>query len=155
RLLQQAEREGSDSVDLRLARARHWASRGKEQAEASLAQLAKALDKFSAEDQARLLQGLAEAYYQIGNPKEALGLWGLAMQQPRQQDDLRVQFLRFDLALQADDDSVLQQALNEIHRIEGGQGTFWRYGEALRLIRSANQGQKANLAKAHALLDAV
>ncbi len=155
RLLEQAERQGSDSVDLRLARARHWANRRREQAEASLAQLEKGLDKFSAEDQSRLLQGLAEAYYQIGLPKEALRLWGLVVEQPRQRNDLRVQFVRFDLALQADDDAVLQHALNEIHRIEGGQGTFWRYGEALRLIHSAKQGETANLDKAHALLDAV
>src|SRR5262249_48765984 len=67
-LLDQTQRQPGDSVALRLARARHWAARRDEPAEAktTLAELAEHIDTFRSEDQIQLLEGLAEAALRQG-----------------------------------------------------------------------------------------
>ncbi|HZT81556.1 MAG TPA: tetratricopeptide repeat protein, partial [Gemmataceae bacterium] len=142
RVLDEAAEKAGDSVDLRLARARHAAGlpRG---ARDALAPLAADVEQFTAADQARLLEGLAAAHVRAGDPAGALRLWKRLADRPDARNDLRVQFGLAELALQTGDEAAVRQALDQVRQIEGGQGTFWRYGEALRLVRLASSADGA------------
>ncbi len=93
------------------------------------------LEKSSAGDQEQLLGTLAEAYLRIGDTGSAERLWSrLAQMQP---NNLGVRLILFDLALQTKKEDALPRLLGELKRIEGPDGTWWRYGEAVGLIARA------------------
>jgi tetratricopeptide (TPR) repeat protein len=161
RLLADAERQLGDSPDLRLARARYWSARPKEEAknaEAALRELAEGLDKVthSPQELTRLVRGLVEANFRAGFKEQALQLWGRVACMPEYAHDLRIKQVQFDLALQAGNDAVLDQVLADIQRIEGGRGPSTNYGEALRLIQQAKDKKEPvgeKLDRAAALLE--
>ncbi len=150
-ILETARKELGDSVDLRLAEARVWTSQFNLGARDALKELEKDLDKLP--DRDRLLIGLAEAYTRINAIEDAKGLWtDLAKRRPT---DLRTRLLLLDLALQANDEDGIQQLIKELKRIEGDvEGTLWRYGEAVRLVRLAKRQNDLTMLKpARTLLD--
>jgi tetratricopeptide (TPR) repeat protein len=154
KLLDDAERQCGDSVDLRLARARSLA--GRRAAAPELLRLAQGRERFNAEDQGRLLAGVAEAAMTVGHQKEARELWSQLAKEPRFENDLRLRQLLFDFAIDADDEPAMKAELAHIRRIEGDSDAMWRYGEALRLIWSSRrQGGAAALDEARIHLDRV
>jgi tetratricopeptide (TPR) repeat protein len=155
RLLEEAERHCGVRPALRLAWARYWANHPGAEARAALAELGRQVDQFPDEEQARLLKGLAEAYYRLGNLKDAQQLWTRLAEQPRFDKDLRLRLLLFDLALQTGDDGALRRLLADLERLEGGREILWHYCQASRLIWLGRQGQKQHLDEARLLLDAV
>ena len=83
----------------------------------------KGLEAFSADDQERLLRGLANAHLSIGNIRGAEPLVGrLAGLRPL---DLSVRFKQFEVACQLDDRAKIGDALQSIEAIEKD----WRKGE--------------------------
>jgi tetratricopeptide (TPR) repeat protein len=147
-LLDEAEQKLGDGVELRLARAGHWAGRKGAEARQALDQLAQGSDKFPAEEQRRLLRGLAGAYARLGATAEAERLWGRVAEP----DDLGLRIALFDLALQAGDTAAVERVLEDMRRIEGPEGTVWRYGKAAHLIQAAKGGDAKALAEAETLL---
>jgi Tfp pilus assembly protein PilF len=133
-LLEQARRQFDDKVSLRLAQARYLSVAEGEKAPASIGRLAENRDRFGAEDQARLLTGLADTLYRADNVKEARKLWQAMTALPRQQTDLRLQLLLFDLAVKENDEEGMKQTLADIAAIEQSSGAYHRYGKALHLI---------------------
>ena len=71
KILDDAERQLGDRIELRLARANHWARAGGRSASKSLARAEEGAGKFSAVDQERLLRSLTEAYLEIGEINQA------------------------------------------------------------------------------------
>jgi tetratricopeptide (TPR) repeat protein len=155
RLLEEAGEKIGDSIELRLARAQHWVQRRTDESAARLHPLAENIEKFSANEQAQLLRGLAEAHYRIDNLKEAEQLWRSLAAKPPHNHDLRIQLYLFDLAFRGGDEAGMQRALADIRRIESGQGPYWRFCEASRLLWLARQGKPSNLEEARAHLEAV
>jgi tetratricopeptide (TPR) repeat protein len=155
RVLDEAEKNLGDSVDLRLARARLWSSQAKEEATPALNGLEAGADRFAAADQARLLQGLGEAQYRLGNIAEAVRLWRQLAARPENAKDLRVRLLLFDVAIRQGDEPGMRQLLGEIKTLDDGDGALWRYGEAARLMWLARQGKKEGLEQARGLLETV
>jgi tetratricopeptide (TPR) repeat protein len=139
--LDEAERRLGHSVELELARARLWARRPAAEARKGLAQLAQNGNRvdMAAADRPRLLAGLAEAYYSIGDNDEAVRLWTRAAAAEPQ--NLRLRLRLFDLALQSRDAGTLRRVVDEIHHIEGEDGAMWRYGEAALAAISANKNK--------------
>ncbi len=149
-VLDEAERHGGDTVGLRVARSRHWAGRGGAAARPALAKLAEGVEKFSVHDQRKLLHAVAEDFARLGETGAAGRLWGrLAEQQP---NDLTVKLRLFDLALQAKDEAALTRLVEDIRRVEGADGTLWRYGKVCLLIWQARRGAKETLDEARDLL---
>jgi tetratricopeptide (TPR) repeat protein len=74
-LLDEAGRHLGDRVELRLARAGWWVRRGGDEARQGLAKLKENLDQFTPGEQADLLDGLGEAFLQLGDRSEAGRLW--------------------------------------------------------------------------------
>jgi cellulose synthase operon protein C len=152
-LLDEARKRLGDLMILRLARIRSWAHRGGDGAKQALAQLAAEVESAPQADRAQLLNALAIAFQQVGDPRQARQLW--ARQAQLRPDDLNVRTLLFDLALQDGDDAALQQVVEEMRKIEGDGGTLWRYGAAVRLVTAAERGDKQGLGRARALLTEV
>jgi cellulose synthase operon protein C len=149
-LLDAAERQLGDRVELRLARARHWAGRNGDEARKALDRLLSGADKFTAEEQQALLRGVATAYARVGATDEAQRLWDRLAEQ--RQDDLSVRIAQFDLALAAGNDAAVEPILQAMRGIEGEEGTVWRYARATHLLRTAKPGDAGALNEAEALL---
>ncbi|MBL8798796.1 MAG: tetratricopeptide repeat protein [Planctomycetia bacterium] len=149
-VLDDAERQLGDRVELRVARAWLWSQRGGDEAGAALKRLVEQPHQFTAEDQGKLLRGLAGCQLRLGNTAEARRLWTKAAEQAP--NDLGLKLVLFDLALQAGDDAAMQRWLKEVESIEGRDGSLWRYGQACRLIRQAREQQADTLEEARSLL---
>jgi tetratricopeptide (TPR) repeat protein len=145
-----AERDLGDSVELRLARAGYWARHDESKEHRQLSRLTEGLDHFSADDQDRVLRGVAQAFVQVGDNATAAKLWGAVAQ--RQPNDLGLRLVLFDLAQQAGDDAAMDRCLGEMQAIEGPEGSLWRYGKVSRLVRQVQKGNKELLPEARALL---
>ncbi|HYT87192.1 MAG TPA: tetratricopeptide repeat protein [Gemmataceae bacterium] len=152
-ILDEAEKKLGDRVELRLARAGYWAQQGGKEAVPALDQLARGADKFNPQDQERLLRGLAAAYARSGASALAEALWReLAQRHP---DDLGLQTILFDLALQAGDTETVKRVVARLEKIEKTDGILWRYGKAAALIARAQTGDRKGLDEARRLLATV
>jgi tetratricopeptide (TPR) repeat protein len=146
RILDQADRQLGDRVELRLARAELLTDRPITE----LQKLAERRERFPADDQERLLTGLAELCIRRGKPAEAAALWEkVAALRP---SDLKVRFRLFELALQAGDEPAMKRWLEDIERLEGPDEPLGRFATASRLVWLAQRGDKRLLADARAQL---
>jgi tetratricopeptide (TPR) repeat protein len=149
-VLDEARQQLGDRVELRLARTSYWGRRGGQEAPKALEQLGRDLDQFSAEDRLRLEDGLAGAFARLGDLDRAERLWTrVADQRP---DDLRTANLLLDLAFQTGDMDAVQRAVDRLRRIEGEDGTLWRYGEVGRLTLLVRRGDTKPLGAARLML---
>ncbi|MBY0523322.1 MAG: tetratricopeptide repeat protein [Gemmataceae bacterium] len=155
RLMAEAKTHTGDTLELRVIQTRFWARQSGPVAAKALGTLATDLEKFDARAQSRLLGELAAAQYRSGNTQEATALWNRLALAPQNKNDLRLRLLLFDLALRSGDESAMETVLGELKRIEGDQGTLWRYASAARLIRRAHLGKTEGIDQARILLDAV
>jgi tetratricopeptide (TPR) repeat protein len=95
------------------------------------------------------------AHTRAGNLDEARRLWGQLAEQ--QKDALGVRIAQFDLAMTTGDEAEITRILEDMKRIEGPEGTVWRYGKACQLIAQARKEQNTAartpaLTEAHELL---
>jgi tetratricopeptide (TPR) repeat protein len=145
-LLEEAERKLGPRLELTLARLRLAVARGPAAARPILAREEARLSTHPPAEQQRLLAELAGAYLQLGETAAAERLWTrLAEQQP---SNLGLRLVLFDLALQASKDDVVQHLLEEMRRLEGPDGAWWRLGEAARLVTLAFKGDRTGLDQA-------
>ncbi|HEY7314568.1 MAG TPA: tetratricopeptide repeat protein [Gemmataceae bacterium] len=156
-VLDEAQRRLGDRVELRLARIRHWSAHKGDEARKELARLADT-SKFRDEEQQLLVRALASAHATAGSIEEASRLWTQVAQ--KQKDALDVRIAQFDLAMTADDPAAVAKVLEDMRRIEGPEGTIWRYGRACQLIGQARKepdtaARGRTLNEAHELLLAV
>jgi lipopolysaccharide biosynthesis regulator YciM len=153
KLLEKGQQQAGDAADLRLAWVRYWTNHPGKEGDTGLAKLAEGLEKFSNADQTRLLQGLAAAFYRLGNLAAADDFWSRLAQQPSYENNLAMRRFLFELALQRGDPTAMDRRLDDVQRVEGGPGPMWRYSKATRLIWSGRQGNKPDLEEARILLD--
>jgi len=152
-LLDEAQRQAGDTVALRLARARSCLQHPDKEASLAVRRLSADWERFSPEDQVKLLGGLAVIAFRLRDLPEAERLWGRLAELPRHANDVHLRLLLFDLAMHGGKEQAVARRLDDIERIEGSRGTLWRYAEASRLIWLAKQGKKAALEQARAHLD--
>jgi Tfp pilus assembly protein PilF len=152
-LLDEVERHGGDSAELREARAHFWAGRPREEAAEPLARLARGLEQWKSSEQSRVLRAVAEARVAHGDFPEAQALCARLAALPGNEKDIGLRLLLCELAGRTGNEAVRQTALDELRRIEGGEGPAWSYGEAVRLTAQARAGKPDGLAKARKLLD--
>src|SRR5207244_157858 len=132
-----------------------WAKQPVTEASPALQKLEEEGRKLTDADQTRLSFGLGDAHYRLNNLQDAERLWTRVAEAEGQENSLYVRLLLFDLALRAGDDTKMQNAVRQIRGIEGEDGALWKYGEASRLIKLAQQGDQTVLARASSLLEAV
>jgi tetratricopeptide (TPR) repeat protein len=152
-LLDEVERRGGDTADLGEARARFWAGRPAEEAGEPLARLASGLDGWKAGDQSRVLRALAEARVGHGQLPEAEALCARLVALPGNENDVGLRLLLCELAVRTGNAAALRGALDDLRRIEGGEGPAWCYGQAARLTADARRGDAGGLPEARRLLE--
>src|SRR5439155_7926500 len=87
-LLGEAQKQVGDTAGLRLVWTQYWARKSVVQAQPALIKLAEGVERYSTDEQARLLSTLGDNLFRVGAKKEAEQLWErLARQTPH---DLRV-----------------------------------------------------------------
>jgi tetratricopeptide (TPR) repeat protein len=150
-ILREARRAAGDSATLRLGQARLLFARtgkkeegtglaedAKKRIAAAVARLADNTRRFSEDERARLLSGLAEVQFRAGNEVQARRMWEKLAALPHHRNDLRVRLLLFDLAIKDGDEKRMEQTLEDIRNVEQG-GVYHRYGHALKLIWRAKK----------------
>ena len=137
-LFNDAERRLGDHVEVRLARAGHWARSGGTKAVEALVELERDLAGYSAIDQERLLRGLTVAHLRIGDHTIAKRL--LRQLVKLRPSDLSLRFSQFELALQAGDGPAMETIVKEIRSAHGAGETpdqngnaFWQCAKAQAL----------------------
>jgi Tfp pilus assembly protein PilF len=130
-------------AQLRLARFTYLARRPEPEASAALAQEEKGVADWADEVRLRLMDGLAGAYARMGATADAERLWQLVGRE--RPGDLPLRLRLLDRALAAGKDDEVRAMLSEIRSIEGELGTYWRFGEACRLVVRARAESKDKL----------
>jgi tetratricopeptide (TPR) repeat protein len=137
-ILDEAKRQLSDHVELRLARAWYWGQRGGPEAAPQLRRLAEGLDAFSAEDRRRLLRGVSDALTRVGAFADARALAArLAEERPH---DLSVKLALFELAVLERNEDVMAALAHQMQELEGPDGNLWRYAQAQLTISQVARG---------------
>jgi tetratricopeptide (TPR) repeat protein len=149
-VLNRAESESGDTVELRLARASRFARLDKVEAVKALCPLGENVEAFDAAGRARLLTGLGDACVRAGDVDGAARLYRRVKELSK--DDIGVRLRLFDLSLQTKDEAALKEVVDEVRAAEGPDGALWRYGEAALLVLQARRGERAGLGDARALL---
>lgn len=107
------------------------------QADERLRKLMTALEHVPGEEQSWLMEQLAAAFFQIGEGDEGRRLCRLLAE--RSPADLPSRLVLLDLAVQGGDDVLLARIAEDLRRLEGEEGTWWRYGEAVLLLWKAQR----------------
>jgi tetratricopeptide (TPR) repeat protein len=134
RLLNDADKKFGDNVALRLARAQYLVRRYGNDAAQRLRALAEKTDKFSKTDVIQLNRGLVIPSLQANDDAQARRLCEIVSK--AEPDDVHNHFLRFELALRAQDSTNLEAILNDIEK-NTGRNYMWSYGQAVRLSLEA------------------
>jgi cellulose synthase operon protein C len=156
KLLDQAQQELGDQVDLRLERARLWTFKKGPQFLKVLMDLSQDAQKFSKADRKRLLNGLA------GELERQQDLEGASVLLTRLADEdetnlvLRRNLL--DLALKNANKDEIEKNIKQIEAIEGNEGLMGRYCQIRYLIWQAKRATDKDMreaihSKARKLLD--
>ena len=139
KILIETEQSCGDSAELRLAWIRHWLRRADKDTAQKLTQLEKNLDRLPPKERQLVWLGLADAYNQMGAISDARRYWAqVAREQP---NNLRLRLLLFDASMLLGDEPAVQQALQEIERIEGNAGVYAPFARASYLFWLLRRGQ--------------
>ena len=140
-VLDQAERELGDQLELRLERAKLWslgAIKKGPQLVTALNDLAKKVGTaFSKDDRRRLLRGLAGELLRQQDVAGASRLWTQLVELDPKNLELRLTLL--DLAFQTADQAVIENTIKQIGEIEGKEGVLGRYCQVRYLIWQAQR----------------
>jgi tetratricopeptide (TPR) repeat protein len=153
-LLRQAREKLGDRIEVRLAGCGTWLpEKAGRKTEQMLTELEHGLSRYSPADQGRLLRHLAEARSRLGEDAHAIHLARRAVDV--QPDDVRGSYVLLEVSLPTAFTEGVESALAALRRLEGEDGTFWRYGQAAWLVRQARREDAARLREARELLDDV
>jgi predicted Zn-dependent protease len=137
-LLDDAERQLGDRVELRLQRARLWATKKGPSVVPTLDRLAQNIEKFTREDRHKLLRELkAINLGSLQNLKGAHNLLSQLADEDQNSIELRLELL--DLAFRTANKDEIEKNIKEIERIEGNDRLHGPYCQARYLIFQAAQ----------------
>ncbi len=141
-ILEEARKRLGDRPELLSALAQYWASRPGEAGARALAGLADAAGAIGDEsDRRTLLWTLANALDRAGDSGRSAAIRDrLVAEQP---DHLGLRLAQLDAALGAGDLGTAGRVLDEVRRIEGPEGSIWRYGRAQLLIQASRKSRDA------------
>ena len=147
KVLDQAERDLGRSSALSATRIQALARMGTTEARQAIHKIAEELPSVPGQDQPMLIKDLATALLALGDRERSVQLMSqLASRQP---EDLPTQMSMFDLATVVGDHSEVAKVVERLRKIEGENGTNWRYADGLYYLELARAGDKQ--AMEHAL----
>jgi pentatricopeptide repeat protein len=152
-VLDETYKRVGDTAELREALAGYWAARPREEAAAPLARLAAGMDGWGGGDQSRVLRAVAAAHVGHGDFREAEELCTRVAALPGEDKDAGLRLLMCELSAKTGNAAAGRAALDDLKRIENGEGPAWSYAEALRLTGEAKRGAADLLPEARRRLD--
>ncbi len=141
-----AAKRDARRADLHLARLAYLTRLPEKEARQALADEEKVAEGWADEPRSRLLSGLAEAYLRVGAQDDGERLLKRVVKD--RPNALAPRLVLVDLLSKGNDDAAEREALVDLKRLEGDLGTYWRYGEAARLVRQARKESKEGHAAA-------
>jgi tetratricopeptide (TPR) repeat protein len=138
-VLDEATKTLGDSPELRLERVQIAMDGPQTEVLAALQEAERGSDALSIEAQAQLLEGLAGAYFRLGNMTEARRVASALAKNPVHKNDLRLQLLLLDLALRSNDDAAVSAILETLRSVEQTSGPYTRYGQAMKALATARK----------------
>ena len=151
-LLEKADQQLGDLVELRLTRAKFSATKKGPEVIAVLNKLAQNIDRFSKDDQQRLLTGLADEYIRQEDLQAANRLWLEVAQLVPNNIEPRRKLL--NLAFMMANEEEIKKNIKEIERIEGSEGLIGKYCQERYLVFQAEQASKKSQQQAKQAKDA-
>jgi tetratricopeptide (TPR) repeat protein len=151
-ILDQAQKQLGDRVELRLVRASVLVQGGKQNITA-LGDLLRDTKQFKDSERAVLVRGLIDAYERLGAQKEADGL--LSELVKIDGSDLDAWMALFHRAVVAGDTQGMDDAISKMRGIGGDKGVEWKYAEILKLLGLAEKGDKRGLDRVRLLLSSI
>jgi len=149
-LLDEAQKDLGDSLELRLARVRLWTHAGGHDPATNFAKFTQGTEGWSKSSRTQLLRRLAGVAQQLGEVKQAEQFWRqVAALEPR---DIRSRAALLEIALEENDVSAARTSINQLRDLEGEDGAWWHYGTAALLMREGKK-HPAKLEEARKLLD--
>ncbi len=140
-ILDEARHRLGSRPELYRAEVELMAGRDPRPARESLRKREKELDRLPADEQTRLLEQMAATYFQLGEPADGQRVCRLLA--GRAPADLASRRTLLELALEGGDETLLAEVTADVRRLEGEEGTWWRYGEAARLLlRAARRSER-------------
>jgi tetratricopeptide (TPR) repeat protein len=150
-ILDAAEKVLGDRADIRLARVRHLLVNNKtKEAQALLARLDATSSRLPEADRITWLNALASFHLDRGDVGAAQT--ALERQAAQEKRDLRSRLLLLDLYLAGNNEKGIARVIRELREIEGLEGVFWRYAEAVQLLRK-KESARPQRDQARKLLD--
>jgi cellulose synthase operon protein C len=147
KVLDQAEWDLGRSSALSATKIQALARMGTAEARQAIHKIAEELPSVPGQDQPMLIKDLATALLALGDRERSVQLMSqLASRQP---EDLPTQMSMFDLAMVVGDHSEVAKVVERLRKIEGENGTNWRYADGLYYLELARAGDKQ--AMEHAL----
>jgi len=141
-VLNDAEKLLGDRPELRLAKARYWIKSGRDKGgDTMLAKLEQDTGKLG-QGEVPFLKGLAELYQRAGKSSDAKRLWTQLLE--KDPNDMHIRLGLFDLAIQDGDKAAQTKMLADVKKIEGEDGTVWKYAEACRILSSARKDKNVD-----------
>jgi tetratricopeptide (TPR) repeat protein len=137
-VLDHAEKDLGPSLELRLARLSYWGQQGGSAAKSALARMAEKRDEVSPADRARFLERLAQVELRLG--ETALARQHLRELSSLRPADIPVKMDLFALALQIADREEAEHLIDDMRKLEGEKGTYWRFARAYDLLDQARRG---------------
>lgn len=148
--LDRAEQGLGPSVGLTLARVGLWSQIGGDEAKSALDRIADAVPSAPASEQASLLDALGAAWLRLGERGRARRAWGRLIE--RQPENVRALELLGGLALEDGDHPEVGRIENLLRKVEGEDGTIWRFLAAESLIDRARRGDHRALEQAESVI---
>ena len=149
-ILDEAQKQLGDQLDLRLARIRLWSQGGGPEPDVSIAGFTQGLGAWPVSSRVQLLRVLAETAARLGEGKQAERLWQqIAELEPR---DIRSRASLLEITLEQNNPGRARTLITELRDLEGEQGMWWRYGAAALLTREGKE-QTEKLDEARKMLD--
>jgi cellulose synthase operon protein C len=139
-VLDEAQKELGDSIDLRLQRARLAVTRGGPQVVGDLDRLSENLQPFTKPERRRLLTLLAIEFEQLEERERARKAWSQMAEEEPNDLDLRVRLV--ELALRADNSGEIEKSIKQIEQIEGNEGSRGPYFHVRYLMWQAAQADE-------------
>ena len=148
-VIDQAEKDLGPSLDIQLARLDYWGLEGGDAGRAAVAGLSAARQQVSEADRPAYLDRLEATEIRLGE-------LDLARQHGRelaalQPENLVVRLGLFHLAMAAGDHGDAGDLVGQIRKIEGDEGTSWRFARAALLIDAVRRGAPEHLDEARRL----
>ncbi len=152
-VLDEAMNDLGPNLAIDLARLDYWAQRGGDEAKAAVSRLAETRKQLPPSDLPGFLDRLAFTELRLREPAKAREYW--REQAALDPENLRLLLGLFNLAIDAADSADASDLVSKMRKVDGEQGTTWRFAAAASRMDQIRRGQHGDPRARRSDLDAI